>query len=50
MKNKPIKVAIVWGEWGGKDFVLEPVCPNCEEDGKECEVCENHIYIQEVKR
>jgi len=44
------KVAIVFGKWGKTtDFVLEPVCPDCEKDGNECEVCQNYIYIEEVK-
>ena len=45
------KVCIPYGEWGEKtDFVLEPVCLECEEDGKECEECKNHIYVVEDKK
>lgn len=44
------KVAIVFGRWGKKtDFVLEPVCPCCEEDGEECDICKNYIYIESTK-
>ena len=44
------KVAVVFGRWGKKaDFVLEPVCPECEEEGKECNVCKNYIYIMKVE-
>lgn len=45
------KVAMVWGTWGKKtDFVLEPVCKDCEVDGSECEVCTNFIYITQTKQ
>jgi len=45
------KVCVVFGKWGKKtDFVLEPVCEKCEEDGQECEVCKDYVYIKEVKR
>lgn len=44
------KVCVVFGKWGeDTDFVLEPVCPNCEEDGKECETCKDYIYITKVE-
>lgn len=43
------KVVIIYGEWGrNTDFVIEPVCKECEVDGKECNLCKNYIYIQKV--
>lgn len=45
------KVCLSYGRWGLKtDFVLEPVCGECEEEGKECEICENYIYIKKVEK
>jgi len=45
------KVVIVFGKWGKKtDFVLEPVCKDCEKDGNECDVCKNYVYIEGEKK
>ena len=44
------KVAVVFGKWGkNTDFVLEPVCKECEKDGNECEICRTFLYISDVK-
>lgn len=41
------KCVLIFGSWGkDTDFVLEPVCKDCEEDGKECEVCKDYVYLE----
>lgn len=45
------KCVVVFGKFSKEgDFVLEPVCIDCEVKGNECDVCKNYIYIKEVRK